>query len=147
MKVYFVIHLVYLIVLLGILFKHVLYPIILLEWQKRISTELKELYNTKVSQVLPHEEYAVESQEVLKQLREVVVYNHLLPVSVIRTCLAEPIQESVTIRHLYNRIKEEISRPHKTFLFYSPECNVGLFLSLSLPLVFVTLSNLKSLYQ
>ncbi|KAI5172532.1 hypothetical protein NEFER03_1607 [Nematocida sp. LUAm3] len=143
-KTFITVHTIYAIVICTLVCYYVAYPVYREKQHLKSSSVLRDMYNKKVSETLKNP--ATEEEKVLfKKLREVVVHNRFISHASLIASLENPKRKKDAIEEMYLIVKKEIARPHKVFLHYSTECNIGLFCSISLPLLLVSLSNIKSL--
>lgn len=121
-------HILYLVALLSLLAAHVLYPALLKgQIRKMRIKKVLDKYNT----ITDH------------RVQRMLVFNEYYTVNELHRCTSNACS-SAEISRLYSLLCTG-SLTRKTFLFYSLECNMGVFMSLSVPLLIITSVNLKKL--
>lgn len=150
MRIFFILlHFVYATAICTILLIHVGYPIYIESRQEKLAQRLKKTYNHKISELEVNISAIPKyKKKTLYQLKEIVVFSkYITDKQKIEKCIHLPFENVKEIETMYNIVKRKISIPQKVFLRYSTECNTSIFLSLSVPLLLLALSNIKLLYQ
>ncbi|KAI5192520.1 hypothetical protein NECID01_1969 [Nematocida sp. AWRm77] len=138
-------HLAYLLTLLGTIAWHALFPLYTEHVKRGQRRSLRDRYNRRVEELEMHLEE--KDRRVLGQLREVVVYSQFVDLHSVEACVSSPLERADEIQTLYTTVENELRKPHKVFLRYSTDGNIGVLCSFLVPLVAISASNAKALYQ